>query len=322
VKAVRIHEHGGRDVLRYEDADAPAMRPGHVRVAVRAIGVNRGDIAHREGAFPVEPPKPFTLGFEFAGEAVELGENVEDFAIGDGVCGQIPYGAYAEEVVAPEAELAKIPAGVDYVEAAAFVVTFCTAWFALVRLGRAQPGESVLVHGGGSGVGTACISLGQQLDVRTIVTAGSDWKLERCRELGASEVISYAKQDFLAEVLRVTDGAGVQLVVEQIGGDVFTRSLQALARPGRIVAVGNTSGQPSTFSTIALLAKEAEIHGLYLDKRQERGETGPALREVAQLWAEGRVRPVVDQVMALEDAADAHRYLEDRSNFGKVILAP
>lgn len=320
MKAVRIHGHGGTEVLRYEDVAEPALLPRHVRVAIKAVGVNRGDIAHREGRFPSPPPMPYALGFEFAGEVLEVPDDVTEFAVGDAVCGHSGHGAYAEQIVLVATELAHLPKGADYVEAAGLPVVFCTAWWAMVRFGALEPGDAVLVQAGGSGVGTACITLGQHLGVRTIVTAGSDWKCDRCLKLGAHAAINYTERDFLEEVLRITSGQGVRLAIEQIGGDVFTRSLQALGRPGRIVVVGMTSGEPSTFPSIMFMVKEAEVHGLYLDQRQARGETGPVLRELTELYGEGKLKPVIDAVFPLAEAARAHQHLSEKKNFGKVIL--
>jgi NADPH:quinone reductase-like Zn-dependent oxidoreductase len=322
MKAVRIHEHGGADVLRYEDVDAPELLPGHVRVAVRALGVNRGDITHREGHFPTPPPMPYALGFEFAGDVLEIADDVTGFSIGDRVCGHSGHGAYAEQIVLVAGELARLPDDADYVEAAALPVGFCTAWWSLVKFGRIEPGETVLVHSGGSAVGTACMSLGRHLGARVLVTVGSEWKGERCLELGAEAAINYSTHDFVEEVMRLTAGDGVRLVVEHIGGDVFARSLLALRRPGRLVAVGSTSGEPSTFPSILLLAKEAEVYGLYLDMCQQRGETGPVLRELADLYGAGKIKPVIDRVMGLADAGEAQRVIEERKNFGKVVLQP
>jgi NADPH:quinone reductase-like Zn-dependent oxidoreductase len=336
MKAVRFHQHGGAEMLRYEDVPNPEPRVGEALVRVRACALNHLDIWNRRGV--VRIPLPHIPGADVAGEVAE--STHEGFAAGQRVmvqpglsCGRCPAclegrdnecpaydvlgsqsdGGYAEFVRVPIQNLVALPDAIGFVEAAAFPLTFVTAWHMLVTRAQVRPGEDVLVLGGGSGVGQAAIQVAWLHGARVFATAGTDDKLARARELGASVVINHHTQDLPAEMRRATNNRGVDIVIEHVGEATWERSLKCLTRGGRLVTCGATTGHKGTIDLRFLFARQYSLMGSYM------GTKGELLR-AAQFFFAGQLRPAVDRTFPLEDAAAAHRYLEEGKQFGKVVL--
>ncbi len=336
MKAVRFHEHGGTEVLRFEDAPEPARRPGDVLVRVKACALNYLDIWERRGIARVTFPMPHISGSDIAGEVIEgegltpgtrvmiqpglsCGRCAMCLAGRDNQCadysviGYFTDGGYAERIAVPRQNIIALPDGIGFVEAAAFPLTFLTAWHMLVTRARLEAGEDVLVLAAGSGVGQAAIQVGVLLGARVIATAGSEAKLERARALGASATIHHAQQNVADEVRRLTAKRGVDVVIEHVGRDTWDASVRSLARGGRLVTCGATSGPDVGIDLRVLFAKQLSLLGSYMGSKAE-------LLKVSRFFFEGRIAPVVDRTVPLTDAAAAQRWVEDRRQFGKVVL--
>jgi len=340
--AVVLRAHGGPEVLARERIPRPDPGPGEVRVRVAAVALNHMDLWVRKGgpAFKVE--YPHRLGCDIAGTVDAVGAGVPAALVGDkvvlnpglscGVCaaclggadhlcrhyrilGEHAQGGYAEHIVVPRANLAPFPGALSYAEAAACLLPFLTAWQMLVRKARVAPGEIVLVHGAGAGVGVAAIQIARLHGARVIATAGAAAKLERARALGAEHAIDYTTQDFVAEVKKLTDRRGVDIVIDHVGGDTFAQSIRAVRNGGRIVTCGATSGFQPAIDLRHVFFRQLEILGSTMGPK---GDLFTVLGHVAA----GRLRPVVHAVLPLSRAADAHRMLEAREVFGKVVLEP
>jgi NADPH:quinone reductase-like Zn-dependent oxidoreductase len=324
VKAIRIHEDGGPDVLRYEDVADPVAGRGEVLIRLRAASLNHLDLWVRKGLPSV--PKPRILGADGAGVVEALGEGVQGLAVGDPVVinpglahdsrttvlGEHTDGTHAELIAVPATNVYPIPDGLGFEEASAFPLVFLTAYRMLVTKAQVVEGEWVLVWGAGGGVGTAAFSIAHALGAHTIVTSSSKQKLDRLRELGADAAFHHGEADVAAEVKELT-GGGADIVIEHVGEATWQRSL-ASARPGgRIVVCGATSGPNPPAALHRVWWKELTIHGSTMGTKEDfEGAYG--------LVASGRVRPIVDQVFPLADAAAAHARLEDSAQFGKVVL--
>ncbi|HXH06906.1 MAG TPA: zinc-binding dehydrogenase [Vicinamibacterales bacterium] len=337
MKAVRFHEHGPVEVLRYEDAPDPEPLPGHAIVRVRACALNHLDLWERRGLPRVALPLPHISGSDIAGDVVDGGGVVPAgtrVMLQPGLsCGRCPAclagrdnrcpaydvlgyrspGGYAEYVRAPLANLVPIPDHIGYIEAAAFPLTFVTAWHMLVTLAQVRPGETVLVLAAGSGVGQAALQIARFLGARVIATAGSDAKSARARALGADAAINHATADLVAEVRRLTGGRGVDVVVEHVGRTTWDASVRVLASGGRLVTCGATTGHEAAIDLRHLFARQLSLLGSYMGTKAE-------LLEAAQLFFAGRLAPVIDRVFPLAEAADAQRRLEARAQFGKIVL--
>jgi NADPH:quinone reductase-like Zn-dependent oxidoreductase len=336
MKAVRFHAHGGPDVLRYEDAPDPEPRAGAAIVRVRACALNHLDIWNRRGV--VRMRLPHIPGADVAGEVLESSD--KDVPVGQRVmvqpglsCGQCQAclegrdnecarydvlgsqsdGGYAERVSVPIQNLIPIPDAIGFIEAAAFPLTFVTAWHMLVTRAKIRPGEDVLILGAGSGVGQAAIQIAWLHGARIFATAGNDHKLARARELGAHEVINHHTQDLPAEIRRLTGNRGVDVVIEHVGEATWDRSLKCLSRGGRLVTCGATTGYHGAIDLRFLFARQYSLMGSYM------GTKGELLR-AAQFFFAGQLRPVVDRTFPLEEAAAAQQHLEDGKQFGKVVL--
>ena len=323
MKAVRVHELGDENVLHYEDVPDPQPSPHRVLVRVRAASINRGDLGRRAGTYGGGPtPLPFTPGWEVAGTVEALGPEVDDFSVGDRVIAQMGDGGYAELALAHVAGLYPMPGGITFEEACTIPIVFLTAWFALHNLCRLQPGETALIQAGGSGVGTAAIQLAKLAGATVITTCGSDDKCAKARDLAADHAVNYRDRDFLQEVMRITESRGADVVLESVGGDVFDKSLQAMARFGRLCTVGNSSGQPNSVDPRLLMFKNLSVAGFYLGAQIAAGGAGPVMAEILRLFEQGKLRTVIDRTFPLAEAAAAHRYVGERRNFGKVVLLP
>ncbi len=341
MRAIVMHRRGGPEVLSYQaDFPEPAVGPDDVLVRVRACGLNRVDIFTREGEQGVRPTLPHILGMEVAGDVVALGANVRSVQACQGVLvppstpcgdcewcrrgapnicprqqvlGRTRHGGYAEYVAVPAAGLLPLPAGLSYEQAAAIVVAFGTAWHMLVTRARVQPGETVLVLAAGSVVGTAAIQVAKHFGCRVIATASSDEKLEKARALGADAVINYNQEHFDRRARRLTDGRGVDVVIEHVGADTWQHSVAAVAPLGRIVTCGSTTGRWGNTDLWSLFGKEISLLGSF-------GATREELLALLPLVVDGAFKPVIDRVFPLEHAAEAHVYMAQRHQFGKLVL--
>ena len=319
MKAAVIHEPGGPEALRYSDFPDPECGPNDVRVRVRSASVNWGDLFMRATALP--RPYPFVVGWDIAGEIESVGSNVSDRKVGERVVSLIPQGAYAELAVTPATAAVPMPDNVSFDEAGVLPVTYLVSWYGLRKRAQVEPGEVVLITGGTSGIGVAAIQIARNMGGTVITTVSSDEKAEFCKNLGASYAINYNRQDFVEEVQRITEDKGVDVVLEVVGGETLVKSVELLARFGRMVSVGNSSSQPamidatSTFFT----KKRCRIEGfLVLVQPDLPQEMAKLLREVSR----GAIVAVIDKTFPLSEAPEAHRYLEARRNFGKILLNP
>jgi len=326
MKAVRIHEDGGPEVLRYEDAPDPEPGPGEVLIALRAASLNHLDLWVRRGLPSV--PKPRILGADGAGVVAAIGDGVDGLAVGDrvvinpglehgdriSVVGEHMDGTHAELVAMPTANVHPLPESISFEDAAAFPLVFETAYRMLVTRARLQPGEWVLVWGIGGGVGTAALAIAKALGAHVLATSSSDAKLERARELGADATVNHADGDVRAEAKRVTDGRGIDVVVEHVGETTWANSL-AVARVGaRIVVCGATSGPNPPAQLHRLWWKQLDVLGSTMGTHAD-------FEGAYELVKSGRARPVVDRVFPLAEARAAHERLESAEQFGKVVLS-
>ena len=322
VKAVVMEQYGGPEVLHLRDVPEPALSPAQVLVEVRAAGVNRGDLQRRE-APPTEGAElPMIIGWEVAGVVRATGELIQNVRPGDRVVAIITNGGYAELAATLGPATLPIPDSLGFEEAAGIPVAYLTAWFALTRRAAVRGGETALIQAAGAGVGTAGVQIARSRGARVIATAGSDEKLARIRELGANETINYRTTDFAQAVRQLTGGRGVDVVLESVGGETLIRSIELLAPGGRLVSVGNTSAEFPPIDSGLLMEKDISLMGLYLGAELMKSGAIDEFAKVVDLCARGELKVVVDRVLPLSEAAQAHRILADRANFGKVILRP
>jgi putative PIG3 family NAD(P)H quinone oxidoreductase len=325
VHAVEISQAGGPEVLVWAQVpDPPPPGPGQVLLDVTATAVNRADLLQRQGHYPPPPGSPPYPGLECSGVVAALGEGVEGWSVGDPVVALLAGGGYAEKVLAPAGQLMPVPAGVDLVSAAALPEVTCTVWSNLFMLAGLRPTETLLVHGGGSGVGTMAIQLATASGSRVLVTAGSDAKIARCLELGAQAGINYRDEDFVARTRELTGGHGADVVLDNMGAAYLARNTEVLATNGRLVVVGLQGGTRAELDLGALMAKRAAVIATSLRARPPAEKAAICRSVVEHVWplvAAGRVRPVVDRVLQLSQAATAHRVVEAGEHVGKVLLA-
>ncbi|PYV08004.1 MAG: alcohol dehydrogenase [Acidobacteria bacterium] len=342
MKAVRFHEHGGPEVLKYEDAPEPKIQANEVLVRIKACALNHLDLWLRMGVRDWKLSMPHIVGSDISGEVAEVGSLVGRVKVGERVllcpgisCGQCEAcfkgldsacrsytmfgvmvdGGYAEYVKSPEANVVPIPADLSFDEAAAVPLVFTTAWHMLFGRAGLRPGEDVLVIGAGSGVGSAAIQIAKLVGSRVIATAGTDAKLEKARQLGADEVINHSKQSIADEVRRLTDKRGVDVIVEHVGAAVWEACFNSLATYGRLVTCGVTSGADVKLNVQALFGRQRTILGSFMGGNAE-------LIDALKFIAERKLRAVIDSSFPLKDAVAAHRKMEGREFFGKILLHP
>jgi putative PIG3 family NAD(P)H quinone oxidoreductase len=324
MRAVVISRPGGPEVLTWQEAPDPEPGPGEVLVAVAASAVNRADLLQREGHYDPPPGSSPYPGLECSGRITGLGEGVEGWSVGDEVAALLSGGGYAEQVTVPVGQLLPVPPGVDLVSAAALPEVACTVWSNVFMLAGLRPGETLLVHGGSSGIGTMAIQLGRAMGARVAVTAGSTDKLERCRELGAEVLVNYRDQDFVEAVRTATDGHGADVVLDNMGAKYLARNLDVLATSGRLSVIGMQGGTRAELDLGLLMRKRGAVFSTSLRARppDEKAAIVASTREhVWPLIESGDVRPVVDRVFPMADAAEAHRLVEQSTHVGKVLLA-
>ncbi|KQX61765.1 NAD(P)H-quinone oxidoreductase [Angustibacter sp. Root456] len=325
MRAITTDGAGGVEVLTVSEVADAVAGPGEVLVRVAASGVNRADLMQRMGHYPPPPGASEYLGLEVSGTVEALGEGVDGWAVGDEVCALLSGGGYAELVAVPAGQLLPVPSGVSLVDAAALPEVTCTVWSNVFMTAHLMPGELLLVHGGSSGIGTMAIQLASQVGARVAVTAGSAEKLERCRELGAEVLVNYRDDDFVERVRAATHGRGADVVLDNMGAKYLARNVEVLAPNGRLVVIGLQGGRKAELDLGALLSKRAAVVATSLRARPvaEKAAIVAAVREhVWPLVDAGAVRPVVHERLPLEQAADAHRLLEDSTHVGKVLLTP
>jgi putative PIG3 family NAD(P)H quinone oxidoreductase len=325
MRAITTDGAGGPEVLALSEVPDAVAGPGEVLVRVAASGVNRADVMQRQGHYPPPPGASPYLGLEVSGTIEALGPDVEGWAVGDEVCALLAGGGYAELVAVPAGQLLPVPSGVSLVDAAALPEVTCTVWSNVFMTAGLRPGELLLVHGGASGIGTMAIQLGVQVGARVAVTAGSDAKLQRCRELGAEVLVNYREDDFVERVRAATDGRGADVVLDNMGAKYLSRNVDALAPNGRLVVIGLQGGTKAELDLGLLLRKRAAVIATSLRARPavEMAAIVAAVREhVWPLVEAGAVRPVVHERLPLERAGDAHRVLEESGHVGKVLLTP
>ncbi|MEU0544897.1 NAD(P)H-quinone oxidoreductase [Nocardia sp. NPDC005978] len=323
--AVALDGFGDPEVMAWTQVeDLPAPGPGEVIVEVAAAGVNRADLLQRRGLYPPPPGASPILGLECSGTVAATGPGVTEPRVGDRVCALLSGGGYAERVLVPATQVLPIPAGLDVVAAAALPEVAATVWSNLVMTAGLHRGQLLLVHGGGSGIGTHAIQVARALGARVAVTAGSDRKLARCRELGADILINYREQDFV-EVL-AAEKPGADIILDNMGAAYLDRNVRALAEDGQLVVIGMQGGVKAELDLAALLGKRGTIHATNLRRRPAAGPGGKAeimieLRE--HLWplvAEGAVAPIISAELPITEVAQAHRLLDSPDTVGKVVL--
>ncbi len=323
MKAITIPTPGDADALVLTDVPTPDMGPGEVLVQVAAAGVNRADLMQRQGFYPPPPGVSTYPGLEVSGTISALGPDVTGWAVGDQVCALLSGGGYAEQVAVPAPQLLPVPKGISLIEAAALPEVANTVWSNLFMTANLQPGETILIHGGSSGIGTMAIQLARAVGARVAVTAGSAYKLEACGALGAEILVNYREQDFVAVLAEATQGHGADVILDNIGAKYLARNVSALAVNGRLVIIGLQGGVKAELDINALLRKSAAVIATSLRGRPaaEKAAIVAAVREhVWPLIEAGTVRPVVYRTFPLAQAADAHRELEASANVGKVLL--
>lgn len=321
--AIGIVSPGGPEVLVPEERPVPAPGAGEILVKVAAAGVNRPDVMQRKGLYPPPPGAPDIPGLEIAGTVVALGEGVTRWKIGDAVCALVVGGGYAEYCLAHESHALSIPAGISLTQAAAIPETFFTVWHNVFERGALKSGETLLVHGGSSGIGTTAIQLAKQFGARVFVTAGTDEKCESCRKLGADLAINYKTEDFVAGTKKATGGKGADVILDMVGGDYIERNYEAAAVEGRIVQIAFQGSTKATVDFRRIMLKRLHHTGSTLRSRSvaDKGLIAQAIAEkVVPLLAAGTVRPVMDSTFPLAEAAKAHARMESSAHIGKIVL--
>lgn len=332
MKAIVYHEFGGVEVLKYEDVPDPEIGDDEVLVSVKAASLNQLDLRLRSGKSPRPVDLPHIGGVDIAGDVAEAGKNVKDIKTGTRVVidptvkegggppkviGVNLYGGFAEYVKVPGANVVPIPDDVSYDDASTLPICYVTAWYGLFERGGLKRGETALVHAAGSGTGSAAVQVAHLAGAFVIATAGDDKKLEKAKELGADETINYNKSDFSEEVKKITNNKGVDVIFDQIGASVWERNIQTLSSNGRILLVGVVGGNSSTINFGPIIMKDIAILGVTVFNAPRSN-----LINVVNLVSQKTIRPVVDKTFPLKEAALAQKLLEDRSQFGKVILKP
>ncbi|MDE0887550.1 MAG: NAD(P)H-quinone oxidoreductase [Myxococcota bacterium] len=323
MQAIVIEQPGDENVLQLGSAPDPVLGPGQVRIAVAASALNRADLLQRQGMYPPPPGASSILGLECSGVISELGEGVSGWSVGDRVMALLAGGGYAEQVVVDAGSCMPVPPGVDLVEAAGLPEVCLTVFLNVFQLGGLEAGGWLLVHGGGSGIGTAAIQMAREAGARVIVTAGSEEKCARCRELGADVAVNYREANFAEAVAEATDGAGVDVILDSIGAPYLEGNLASLAVGGRLILIGLMGGAKAEIGLGALLMRRLQVMGSTLRARPEAEKAELARAFLARFGdsvASGAIRPIVHEVLSLEQAAEGHRRMKASEHFGKILL--
>lgn len=338
MRQVWITRRGGPEVLEVRDAPDPEPRAGEVRIRVAASGINFADILARMGLYPDAPPLPAVVGYEVAGSVDRVGAGVSGLNEGTRVVALTKFGGYSDVVTVPARQVLPLPDSVSFEQAAAIPVNYLTAWLMLVHLGNARTGDRVLVHAAAGGVGLAALQIARWRGAEVIGTASAS-KHERLRAMGIAHAIDYRTTDFEDEVRRLTNGRGVEIALDGVGGESFRKSYRSLSKMGRLFVYGLSSAAPSKrrrllavltaffrtprFHLLSLMRRNRGVLGVNLGDLWDRGELLLGiLKEILNLVARGTFEPIVDRTFPFDRAADAHAYIQDRKNFGKVLLVP
>jgi putative PIG3 family NAD(P)H quinone oxidoreductase len=323
--AVVITEPGEPEVLRWLEVPDPVPGPGEVVIDIAASGVNRADLMQRQGLYPPPAGAPPYPGLECAGRIRSVGDGVTDWRPGDEVCALLAGGGYAEQVVVPAGQVLPLPPKVSVTTAASFPETACTVYSNVFQLAALQAGETLLVHGGSSGIGTMAIQLGKAFGARVACTAGSAQKLARCRELGADIAINYREEDFVAALHDATGGAGADVILDLMGASYLARNLAALATDGRLAIIGRQGGSRAEIDLGVLQGKRASVHATTLRARPagQKAAVVAAVRDhVWPLIGTGQVKAVIDRELPMSQAPAAHRAMAASEHIGKIVLVP
>ena len=321
---VAISKPGGPEVLLPETRAVPTPGPNEILIKVAAAGVNRPDVAQRSGAYPPPPGASDLPGLEVAGEVVALGEGAHKHKIGDKVMSLVAGGGYAQYCIAQDAQAIAVPASLSMQEAGATPETLMTVWHNVFERGGLKAGETILIHGGSSGIGTMAIQLAKAFGARVIVTVGSKDKADACLKLGADHAINYKTDDFVAAVKPMTDGKGPNVILDMVGGDYVERTYEAAAADGRIVQIATLGGAKVTVNVARLMVKRLHHTGSTLRPRSNADKAAMVAAietKVMPLLREGRIKPLMDSAFPLEKAAEAHRRMETSEHIGKIVLA-
>lgn len=323
MKYIALNTFGDASGLQISQMAIPEPSPDQVLIRVYAAGINRPDILQRQGLYPAPDGASPVLGLEVAGEIVACGASVKQWLVGDKVCALVDGGGYAEYAVAPSSQCLPIPSDYSYIQAAALPETFFTVWHNLFQRAHLQPGETLLVHGGASGIGVAAIQMAHALGVKVIATAGSAIKCAAITQLGA-QFINYKEQDFVAEVKRLTQGQGANVILDMVGGDYIQRNFSAAAKEGRIVNIAFLTGSKVMVDLMPLMLKRLSLTGSTLRAQSTQMKAAIAQELKAQIWPlleNKTINPVIDSVYTFNEVAAAHHHMESNQHIGKIILA-
>ena len=321
--AVVISEPGGPDVLQWTEVADPEPGPGEVIVEVAAAGVNRADLMQRQGLYPPPPGAPPYPGLECSGTVASLGDGVNGWHVGEQVCALLSGGGYAERVAVPAGQLLPVPKSTTLIEAAALPETACTVYSNVFLIAGLTAGETLLVHGGGSGIGTMAIQLAKHAGARVAVTAGSSAKLDACRALGADITINYREEDFVDSLMAATDGHGADVILDIVGAAYLARNIAALAPDGRIANIGMQQGRRAELDFGAMMAKRASISSTSLRARPAEQKATIVAAVTENVWpvvGAGEIRPVIDTELPMQRAAQAHQIMTESTHTGKILL--
>ncbi|MFA6247629.1 MAG: NAD(P)H-quinone oxidoreductase [Mucilaginibacter sp.] len=324
MKAITITQPGGPEVLQIADRPVPSYSAHDVLIKVLAAGINRPDVAQRKGNYPPPAGAPQDIpGLEIAGIVTEVGTDVTRWVVGDKVCALVIGGGYAEYCTAPEGQCLPIPENLSFAEAASLPETFFTVWSNVFDRGRLKQGEALLVHGGSSGIGVTAIQMAAALGSIVYVTAGSDEKCKFCEDLGAAKAINYKHESFSEAVAKLTDGKGVDVLLDMIGGDYTTPNIKSLANDGRLVFINTMKGKNVEIDLAEVMRKRIYITGSTLRPRDVAFKSAIAQNLEKHIWpllASGKIKPVVYQIFPAAEAAEAHRLMESSEHMGKIVL--
>jgi putative PIG3 family NAD(P)H quinone oxidoreductase len=324
MRTVIFPRPGGPEVLEVVERPAPVAAPGQVLIQVTAAALNYADLLQRRGTYVMPAAGEIVLGMECSGVILAIGAGVTAWQPGDRVCALLPGGGYAEQVAVAGELVLPCPSGLTLLEAAALPEAACTVWSNLRGIGRLQAGDTVLIHGGAGGIGSLAVQCARHWGATVLATAGSPSKLQRCREWGAHQAIDYRQEDFVARVDALTAGRGVDIVLDNMGADYFTRNVHSLAADGRLLMIGLQGGRQASVDLGQMMSKRLALHTTSLRDRPLAAKAAIVQGVLAEIWpglAQGAIKPVMDQVFALEDVARAHRYMESGRHIGKILLA-
>ena len=324
MKVIDAPQPGGPEVLTLLERPVPVPGPTEVLIKVAAAGLNRADLLQRRGRYPAPPGAPANPGLEAAGRIVAVGEAVTEFTVGDAVCALLQGGGYAQYCAVDAGQVLPVPGSLGMIEAASLPEAYFTVWSNVFMFGRLRLGESLLVHGGASGIGVTAIQLAASMGHTTYATAGTDARCRSCEQLGAARAINYKSEDFVAEIAGLTAGRGVDVVLDMIGGSYISRNVQVLAADGRLVMIATQGGVKGEVDVLRVMQRRLTITGSTLRPRPVGFKQEIKAQLLQHVWprlADGRLRPVVDRVFPLEQAGQAHAYMESGQQIGKIVLS-